>query len=156
MDFIFIGIGVLFLSFVIGKLGNFGSSVVGATLKNIGRFAGVVLIGVGIYEMAASEDRDKSRTHRHESHTKTYVYDAEEDNNDDDDNDIYIDDDDNEPDDGIPTDPVYRDCMTCNGSGQCIICEGAGTNYDIACQNCYGTGNCPACYGEGHFLVGFE
>lgn len=56
----------------------------------------------------------------------------------------------------IPTNPVYRECMTCSGSGQCIVCNGAGSNYEIGCQHCYGTGNCPACYGQGKVLVGFE
>lgn len=56
----------------------------------------------------------------------------------------------------IGSNPVYRECMTCNGNGQCIVCQGTGSNYEIGCQNCYGTGNCPACFGQGKVLVGFE
>ena len=59
---------------------------------------------------------------------------------------------------GSITDRPDENCSDCGGSGQCAICDGAGTISkqneferleNVTCVSCSGEGMCPACGGSG-------
>lgn len=56
--------------------------------------------------------------------------------------------------------PILPCCDDCNGSGECIQCDGEGTTkvqcddchheHDCDCNHCDSSGECPTCDGSGH------
>ncbi|QOJ20332.1 MAG: hypothetical protein HRU77_06265 [Gammaproteobacteria bacterium] len=44
------------------------------------------------------------------------------------------------------------ECMNCNGTGNCPMCEGTGLENGNKCGCCFGSGECPECDGTGEEL----
>lgn len=48
---------------------------------------------------------------------------------------------------------VVKQCIGCNGSGNCILCSGTGSIYSVmgitTCPGCFGNGKCNMCHGTG-------
>lgn len=48
---------------------------------------------------------------------------------------------------------MIAECETCNGTGDCQMCLGAGIDADSGdkCGCCFGSGECPECNGSGEY-----
>lgn len=43
-----------------------------------------------------------------------------------------------------------KECIDCNGTGTCLMCDGYGRVKNDECPNCSGDGHCPSCDGYGN------